>query len=141
MTPPPLRFLSASAPALVLTLKSSRAAWVWWGALHLVLAAAALLVAWPWPVAALASIALMGQGIARRPRVPPSTIVVAADGRCTVPQWNIEGPLGAGTLVCPYWIKLRFGTGPRRREIVLFQDQLDPLQWARLRAFLLRRCA
>jgi hypothetical protein len=128
---------------LVLTPKPSRAAWLWWGALHLLLVVAAMLVAWSWPVRVLVSIAIVSHGIARRPRKPPPTIVVGADGRCSVPQWQIdELPLGAGTLVCPYWVRLGFGTGPRRRDIVLFIDQLDWRQWALLRACLLRlRCA
>jgi hypothetical protein len=128
---------------LILTPKPSRVVWLWWGALHLLLVATALLVAWPWPVRLLASIAVLGHGIARRPCAPPPTIVVAADGRCTVPQWHLDAlPLGARTLVCPHWIRLDFGAGSRRRGLLLLADQLDRRQWALLRAFLLRsRCA
>jgi hypothetical protein len=110
--------------------------------LHAVLAAAALLVAWPWAVRSLLAIAVLAHGIVRRPCRPPSLIVLGNDGGCVVPDWSQDRlRLGAGTLVCAYWVRLAFGAGPPQRDIVLFADQLQPREWARLRALLLRlRC-
>jgi len=110
--------------------------------LHLLLAAADFLVAWPL-VAQLAALAVIaGHAVVGRPQPTPSPIIVAADATWLIPQWCPDhAPLGPRTLVCPYWINLDLGIGPPRRDIVLFIDQLDVRQWALLRALLNRaRC-
>jgi hypothetical protein len=127
---------------LVLTLEPSRARWVWWLALHALLASAALLAALPWWSTLIALAAIVTHAVGRRPRGTPDTILVGADGYCVVPEWD-EGrwALGPQTSVCPYWIRLEIGVGVGRRDIVLFADQLDGEQWARLRGLLERvRC-
>jgi len=140
---PPSSSSSASAPPLILSPKPSRALWVWWCGLHALLAAAAVLVGVPWFARGAALVGIVGHAIARRPRAVPGRIVLAADGHCTVPEWH-DGRvrLGARTLVCPYWIRLDCDAGSWRRDLVLFADQLDSREWARLCAFLARmRCA
>lgn len=123
----------------MLELKPSRALWAWWCALHALLATATLLVAAPAAVKVLALLALAGHAVVRRPRAAPSTIHVAADGSCAVPEWRTGNcRLGAGTLICPFWVKLDLGPGLRRRYILLIADQVGPLQWRRLRAVLRR---
>jgi hypothetical protein len=110
--------------------------------LQLVLGAAALLVAWPWPVKLAALAAIVGRALRVRPAPTPSSIVVHPDATCLVPPWSsTRVPLGPRTVVCSHWLRLDLGFGPRRRDIVLFVDQLDPQQWASLRALLERaRC-
>jgi hypothetical protein len=124
---------------LTLRPKPSRALTVWWLALHALLAAAALLVASPWPVDLVMLLAIAGHGVVRRPRPSPKLILVSADGRCAVPDREATYfALGARTVVCPHWVRLDFGTGPRRRDILLVADQLDRVEWVRLRALLER---
>ena len=137
--PPPSISSSASAPPLVLTPRLSRAVWLWWCGLHLLLAAVAVLVGVPWPARAAALVAVVGHAIARRPRAPPGRIVLTGDAHCTVPEWH-AGRLrrGTRTLVCPYWVTLDCDAGFWRRDLVLFADQLGAEDWARLRAFLAR---
>lgn len=87
----------------------------------------------------LAILAVIVHGVVRRPRVSPELIVVAEDGGCVVPEWHTgRQVLGARTRLCPYWISLEFGTGPHRRDILLFKDQLGREQWTRLAAVLRR---
>ena len=72
-----------------------------------------------------------------RPR--PGLVLVAEDGVCTVPEWQAgPRPLGARTLVCPFWVRLDLGAGPWRRDILLVADQVRPDEWRRLRALLAR---
>jgi hypothetical protein len=110
--------------------------------LHALLVAAALLVAWPsgFRVAALAATA--AHAVARRPRATPVSVLVGSDATCLVPEWGVPpAALGPRTVVCTYWIRLAVGVAPSRRDILLFIDQLDPDQWAQLRALLERaRC-
>jgi hypothetical protein len=113
--------------------------WVWWWGLHLLLAAAAALVGVPWLVRGAALVAVVGHALARRPRAAPGRIVLTADAHCAVPEWSAGRlRLGARTLVCPYWIRFDLDAGSRRRDFVLFADQLEPGEWARLRAVLAR---
>jgi hypothetical protein len=137
--PPPSISSSASAPPLVLTPRRSRALWFWWCGLHALLATATVLVGVPWFARGAALLAVLGHAIARRPRAAPGRVVLTADGHCAVPEWR-DGRLrlGARTLVCPYWIRLDCDAGSWRRDLVLFADQLDYQEWARLRAFLAR---
>ena len=108
----------------------------------MLLAAALVLLGVPWWARGVGLVALLGHAIARRPRSQPKRIVVTADAHCAVPEW-CAGPLrlGARTLVCPHWIRLDCDAGSWRRDLVLFADQLDAGEWARLRALLARmRC-
>jgi hypothetical protein len=127
---------------LALLPRPSRLLSLWWCALHALLVAAALLVAWPSAlrIAALALIA--AHAVARWPRVTPVSVLVGADATCLVPEWGIgRAPLGPRTIVCTYWLRLDVGVGPLRRDLLLFTDQLGPDEWARLRAALERaRC-
>jgi hypothetical protein len=110
--------------------------------LHLLLAAADFLVAWPLVAQLAALVVIAGHAIVRRPEPTPSPIIVAADATWLIPRWcSHRAPLGRRTLVCSYWINLDLGMGPPRRDIVLFIDQLDGRQWAQLCALLHRaRC-
>ena len=113
--------------------------WIWWLALHALLAAAAALVGWPAPVKVLAVIAIVAHCVARRPPIAPALVVVSADGFCVVPEWQTgRMPLGSRTLVCPFWVRLDLGPGSRQRDILLIADQLRPDEWRRLRALLAR---
>jgi hypothetical protein len=129
---------------LTLTLEASRLVLAWWAALHVLLAVATLLVAWPIALELAALVAVAAHAVVGRPRGGPRSIEVAADGSCVVPEWGLSPTApGPRTLVCTWWIRLdlRSGTGPPRRDILLFVDQLDGEQWARLRALLERaRC-
>jgi hypothetical protein len=101
-----------------------------------------MLVAAP-PLLRLALLlALAAHASARRPRPMPAAIVIGADGTCLIPDWGTADlPLGPRTLVCAWWVRLELGTGLRRRELLLFADQLSVADWARLRARLQRtRC-
>ncbi len=101
------------------------------------LAAALLLSGAPVALKALSLAALAGHAAWRRPRRTPTAIHFAADGSCAVPQWQTGNlRLGAGTLICPFWIKLDLGRGVRRRYIFLFVDQVAPDDWRRLCALL-----
>ena len=113
---------------------------MWWLALHALLAAAALLVASPWPIKLVALFAVSGHGVRAAPAAGrPQVILVDADAHCVVPAWNSGRlALGARTVVCPHWLRLDLGTGPQRRDILLVADQLGPAEWARLRALLER---
>jgi hypothetical protein len=124
---------------LALRLEPSRALRAWWWALHALLAAAAWLVGWPWPVALLALAGVIVHGLGRRPGPPPETLLVAADGACRVPQWGEEvvAP-GPRTRLTWFAIDLDLGVGPRRRRLTLLADQLEPEQWTRLQAILRR---
>jgi hypothetical protein len=110
--------------------------------LHALLAAAALLVGWPVALKLLAIAAVVGHGIVRRPPASPRVVQVRADGLCVVPEWNTgTRPLGARTLVCPFWVRLDLGKGPWSRDLLLLADQIRPDEWRRLRSLLLRiRC-
>lgn len=127
---------------MTLRLKPSRSAWVWWCALHALLLASTEIVAWPWPLSLAALGAILCHAVARRPRRAPGLILVSADAGCTVPDWEVDRlALGERTVVCSHWIRLDIGTGPRRRDLVLFADQLGRDEWTRLRALLERaRC-
>jgi hypothetical protein len=127
---------------LTLTLEASRLLWAWWCGLHALLAAAAVLVGWPWALKLAAVGAIAVHAVARRPPPSPASVIVAADATCVVPE---RGPsrvaLGPRTVVCALWIRLDLGPGPPTRDIVLFVDQLPAGQWASLRALLDRaRC-
>ena len=126
---------------MTLTLEASRLLLLWWCALHALLAAAALLVGWPWLLKAAVLVTLVANAVIRRPRVGPRSILVDSDGSCSVPEWGMSrSALGPRTLVCGGWIRLdlRSGISPVRRDLVLFVDQLGPHQWAQLRALLER---
>jgi hypothetical protein len=127
---------------LALTPRASRLVWIWWGGLHVLLAAATVLVGWPClpKVAALAVIA--GHAAVRRPRPTLPSIIVAEDATWGVPTLSSgRTPLGPRTVMCTHWVALDLGSGAPRRHLVLFVDQLDAEQWARLRALLGRaRC-
>jgi hypothetical protein len=124
---------------LILEPRPSRIVWLWWYALHALLAAAALIVAAPPLAQAFAVAAVVGHGFVRRPRASPSRVVVSDDGACEVPEWSTGRlPLGARTLVCPFWVRLDLGAGPWRRDLLLVADQLEAPQWRRLRALLAR---
>lgn len=140
--PPPSISSSVSAPPLVLTPRLSRALWIWWCGLHVLLATAVVLLGVPWWARGVGLVAVVGHAISRRPRVAPGRIVVTADAHCAVPEWYAGRlRLRARTLVCPYWIRLDCDAGSWRRDLVLFADQLDAAEWARLRALLARmRC-
>jgi hypothetical protein len=111
----------------------------WWVALHALLAATALLVAWPWPAAAGALAAVVGHTWWRWPRRPPGVIVIGADASCAVPEHGI-GPLALSprTRIAPWWVRLDAREGRRRLDILLLADQLDPDDWRRLAAIVRR---
>src|SRR5262245_40989095 len=126
---------SAFEPALRLEPSPSRFMWVWWVGLHALLGASAMLVAVPTVVRFAVLIAILGHGVFRRPRPPPTVVLVGADGRCVVPEWGANpSALGPQTLICSGWLRLDVRTGSRRRDILLFADQLPAPQWTRLRA-------
>ena len=107
--------------------------------MHALLGAACVLVGWPVPIRALAFAAVVGHGILRRPGASPRVVHFSAEGRCAVPEWNTGArALGPRTLVCPFWVRLDLGMGPWRRDILLIADQMQPDEWRRLRALLLR---
>jgi hypothetical protein len=110
--------------------------------LHAVLAAAALLVAGPAAFRVAAIAAIVAHAVGRRPRATPPSVLVGTDATCLVPEWGVRRtPLGPRTVVSTYWIRLDVGVVTPRRDILLFIDQLDPDQWARLCALLERaRC-
>ena len=113
--------------------------WMWWGALHLLLATAAILVGGPAWIKVLVVIAMGAHGVWRRPKASPGLVVVSEDGCCAVPEWSTgRRPLGSRTLVCPFWVRLDLGKGSRQRDILLIADQLPPEDWRRLRAILAR---
>ena len=134
--------MGAFAPALVLNLERSRILWAWWFSLHVLLGIAFALVGWAVPLRLLAIAAVVGHCIVRRPTASPRIVLVAEGGRCVVPEWKTgPRPLGPRTLVSPFWVRLDLGTGPWRRDILLLADQMQPEDWRRLRALLLRaRC-
>jgi hypothetical protein len=108
-------------------------------ALHLVLAAAAMLVGWPASMKALAVLALVVHGVVRRPLASPAELVVTEDGCCAVPEWNTgRRPFGSRSMMCPFWIRLDLGKGTKRRDILLVADQIAPEEWRRLRALVRR---
>jgi hypothetical protein len=97
------------------------------------------LVGWPAAFRLLAIAAIVGHGFARRPPASPRVVCLGADGVCAIPEWNSGSrPLGARTLVCPFWVRLDLGKGPWPRDILLLADQMRPEEWRRLRALLLR---
>ena len=123
----------------MLNLEPSRVLWAWWTLLHALLAVAFALTGWPISVRVLAIAAVAGHAVVRRPRPSPRVVQFGEDGRCVVPEWDVGArPLGARTLVCPFWVRLDLGMGPSRRDILLLADQMRPEEWRRLRALLLR---
>jgi hypothetical protein len=112
----------------------------WWWSLHVLLLAASALIGIAMAIKLLVAAAIVAHAALRRPLAPPKLVIVTADGFCDVPEWGSKRwPLGAGTLVCPFWIRLELG--PTRRDIVLVADQVRPEAWRRLRALLMRmRC-
>jgi hypothetical protein len=110
--------------------------------LHALLGAAFALVGWPVAFKLLALVGVVVHGIVRRPAASPRTVVIAEGGTCAIPEWNTGArPLGARTLLCPYWVRLDLGAGPWRRDILLVADQVRPEEWRQLRALLNRtRC-
>src|SRR5688572_27347886 len=138
-TPPPLSSSSASAQALALNLKPSRSLWVWWWLLHALLVAAAVLAALPAGIEVLVVLAAVVHGVVRRPSAGPRVVLIAEGGFCVVPEWRTGlRPLGARTLLCPFWVRLDLGTGPWPRDLFLMADQVPPEEWRRLRARLAR---
>ena len=126
----------------MLNLERSRVLGVWWVLLHVLLGAAFALVGWPIVFRVLAILAVVVHGVVRRPAASPRTVIVAENGTYAVPEWNTGvRPLGARTLICPFWVRLDLGTGPWRRDILLLADQIRPDEWRQLRALLSRvRC-
>ena len=107
--------------------------------LHVLLGVACALVGWPISLRLLAIAAVVGHGIVRRPAPSPHVVQFGEDGACVVPEWQTGSrPLGARTLVCPFWVRLDLGMGPWPRDISLIADQMRPEEWRRLRALLLR---
>jgi len=104
-----------------------------------VLAVAACLVGWPWPLRSLA-VAIVGvHGWWRRPERSPAALLVAADGGCRVPQWGDETyALRPGTRFTRFVAALELGTDPRRRRLLVLFDQVAPDDWRRLQALLRR---
>jgi hypothetical protein len=109
---------------------------LWWWLLHGLLVAAVTLVGWPLVAKGFALAAVFCHAVLRRPAAAPGLVVV--DGTaCAVPEWQTGlRPLGARTLVAPFWVRLDLGRGPWRRDLILLVDQLEPEQWRRLRAAL-----
>ena len=105
----------------------------------MLLAAAAVLAALPVAIKVLAVLATVGHGVIRRPSAAPGLALVAEDGFCVVPEWQTGlRPLGARTLVCPFWVRLDLGKGPWPRDLLLIVDQVQAEDWRRLRARLAR---
>jgi hypothetical protein len=103
------------------------------------LGAAFALVGWPLAVKALAIAAIAGHAVVRRPAASPREVSFDSDGSCVVPEWHTGArPPGARTRVCPFWVRLDLGMGPWPRHILLIADQMQPDEWRRLRALLLR---
>jgi hypothetical protein len=127
---------------LVLSLRPSRVLWAWWALLHVLLVAAVVLLGSPAWIKLLAGLAIVIHGFVRRPPPSPGVVMVAEGGLCGVPEW-FRGlrPLGARTLMCPFWVSLDLGAGPWRRDLLLVADQVGSAEWRRLRALLSRvRC-
>jgi hypothetical protein len=141
-TPPPQSSSSASAPEVILATEPSRLLTVWWLALHALLAAAAWLAGIAVPFKILATAAIVSHALLRRPSASPALLIVSGDGFCVVPEWDASRwPLGARSLVCPFWIRLELRLGPKRRDILLLADQVPPETWRQLRSLLMRmRC-
>jgi hypothetical protein len=124
---------------LALSLRPSRVLWAWWCLLHALLVAAAALLGWPAWIKVLAAVALVIHGFVRRPPRSPGLVLVAEGGVCSVPEWHRgPQPLGARTLMCPFWVRLDLGAGPWRRDLLLVADQVGSDEWRRLRALLAR---
>jgi hypothetical protein len=115
----------------------------WWVGLHALLGGAAMLLAWPWPAAALAIVATIAHAAWRWPAPPRATILLGPDGSCRLA--TDEGgdalPLGARTRFSGWWVHLAADDGPRRRDILLLFDQLEADDWRRLAAILRRTTA
>jgi hypothetical protein len=109
---------------------------------HALLVASVLLVAWPCLSKLAALFVIAVHAAVRRPRSNHLSIIVAEDATWYVPFSSTgKARLGPRTVVCPYWVALDLGSGAPRRNLVIFIDQLDADQWARLRALLGRaRC-
>jgi hypothetical protein len=105
----------------------------------MLLAAAAALAGLPAAIKLLAVVATVAHAVIRRPSAAPGVVLVAEDGLCVVPEWHTGlRPLGARTLVCPFWVRLDLGTGPWPRDLLLIVDQVQAEDWRRLRALLAR---
>jgi hypothetical protein len=123
---------------LILEPKPSRALRAWWWTLHALLAAAALLPGWPWSVRAAVLLGVFAHLSLRRLPESPPRLVFGSDGSCRIPKWGPEVlTLEAPTRLTRLAIDLRFGMGPRRRVLLLW-DQLESAEWARLSAILRR---
>jgi hypothetical protein len=107
--------------------------------LHALLVAAAALIGAPAWLKLLAALAIVIHALARRPPASPGLVMIGEGGVCAVPEWHTGArPLGARTLVCPFWVRLDLGVGPWRRDLLLLADQVRPDEWRRLRALLAR---
>ncbi|HET7608287.1 MAG TPA: protein YgfX [Gammaproteobacteria bacterium] len=126
----------------MLNVERSRVLCLWWVMLHVLIGAAFALVGWPVVWRGIAIVAVVVHAVVRRPPPSPSTVIVAEGGTCAIPEWNTGmRPLGARTLICPFWIRLDLEAGPWRRDILLVVDQVRPEEWRQLRALLNRaRC-
>jgi hypothetical protein len=124
---------------LYLKPEPSRVLKIWWCALHALLAVAALLVGWPWPVRAAWILAVLIHAALRRPRATPSLLIVGADGSWQIPEWGHETlPLARGSVLTPLGLALHLGIGPKRRHVLLLRDQVGPDDWRRLSAIMRR---
>jgi hypothetical protein len=107
-----------------------------------VLAATALLIAWPWLAKAAAIAALVAHAVWRRPRAAHGVIEVGADGACRIPGVSaVPFTPGTRTRLAPFWLRIAAAGGSDPLDILLLVDQIDPGEWRRLSAILRRATA
>jgi hypothetical protein len=116
--------------------------WLWWLALHVLLASTALSVGWPWLPKVAAIVALVAHAVWRRPLSVRSVIEVGADGACRIPGISAE-PFAptSRTRLAPFWVRVVARNEGDAVDILLVADQLDSRDWRRLIAILRRAIA
>lgn len=129
--------ISSSESALTLEPRASRTRALAWLGLHAVLGAAVWAAALPaWAKAAALAALAVHAAVARPAATLP--LVWRADG--TVELEADAYALDGATTYTDSWVVLRLASAAgRRREVVLFRDQLDSVTWSRLQARLRRQ--
>lgn len=110
-----------------------------WIALHVLLVAAAMVAALPWPAFAPVAIAVAVHAFRCRPELVPAVLALTADGTWLVAGYGLRPFVpGPRTLLAPYWLRLDLRSRGARLSIVLCRDQVDDWTWRRLSARLRR---